>query len=104
MMLVVERLLAMSQTELDRHIAAVIENIGTPERGPISQRRAQLLNYVATIGSNGQLANRLVAAGTLNALAVQVKDAPLLEPWVSHRQFVSVILQIILYCPFMFIV
>ena len=80
MMLAVERLLAMSQTELDRHIAAVIENIGTPERGPISQRRAQLLNYVATIGSNGQLANRLVAAGTLNALAAQVKDAPLLEP------------------------
>lgn len=70
----------MSQTDLDKHIDALIESIGAPERGPISQRRAQLLNYVATIGSNGQLANSLVAAGMLNALAVQVKDTPLLEP------------------------
>ena len=75
----VERLLSASQQDLDKHVAALIESIGTPERGPVSQKRVQLLNYVATIGGNSQLANALVAAGMLNTLALQFKDASLLE-------------------------
>ncbi len=72
----VDKLLALPAADQDKHIGLVVECLGTPEKGPPSQRRIHLLNYVGSLGTNSMLANLMVKHGILAVLARQLKDVP----------------------------
>ena len=71
-----EKLASLSETEQQRHVSQLIEQLGVVEKGPPSQKRLQLLNYIGCIaGADTGLANHLVDASVLSLLAKQAREA-----------------------------
>ncbi|XP_025099125.1 serine/threonine-protein kinase ULK4-like isoform X3 [Pomacea canaliculata] len=69
-----EKLNSMTEKELLKHIRAVIESIGSPEKGPPSQKRIHLLHYAASIASSMVVATAFVNTSALMVLAHQIRD------------------------------
>ncbi len=56
-------------------MSQLLEQISAAEKGPPSQKRLHLLNYVGAIaGADTGVANRLVDAGILSLLAKQARE------------------------------
>jgi hypothetical protein len=75
-----DKLVKMSVRELEKHLDAVCEALGTTEKGPVSQKRLHLLHYIGSIASaSSRVSNRLVHAGVLSVLCRLVKEAQHVE-------------------------
>lgn len=69
----------MSSQDQEKHFTTIMDSLSVTEKGPPSQRQIQLFNYIATICSNGHIANALVRLGVLTLLSRQIKDTQQME-------------------------
>lgn len=75
----VDKILSLSEKDMVKHLKIIVDNIGCPEKGPPSQKRVNLLNYVGSIAANSLIAGYLVRMGALGVLARQVKETQHLD-------------------------
>ncbi|XP_041374855.1 serine/threonine-protein kinase ULK4-like isoform X2 [Gigantopelta aegis] len=75
----VEKLTALSEKDLTKHMKQILDNISQPEKGPPSQKRIHLLHYVASIASSPFVASLLLQSNALSIMGRQLKDTPHVE-------------------------
>ena len=69
-----EKLNSMADKEFMKHIRAIVDGIGSGEKGPPSQRRIQLLHYAASLASSSSCATALIHSNALVVMAHQIRD------------------------------
>ena len=70
----VEKLNSMPDNEFMKHIRAIVDSVGSGEKGPPTQRRIQLLHYAASVASSAACATALVHCNALMVMAHQIRD------------------------------
>lgn len=69
-----EKFNSLPEKDQTKHMKAILDNINSSEKGPPSQKRIQLLHYMATFCSNSAVATFLVKNEVLTMLAKQLKE------------------------------
>ena len=74
-----EKFHSLPEKDQSKHMKAILDNINSSEKGPPSQKRIQLLHYMASFCSDKAVAAYLVRSDVLSMLARQLKE-------VSHTE------------------
>ena len=69
-----EKFNSLPEKDQTKHMKAILDNINSSEKGPPSQKRIQLLHYMAAFCSNSAVATYLVKNEVLAMLAKQLKE------------------------------
>lgn len=69
-----EKVSKLAPAEQEKHLTAIQEALSVPEKGPPSPKLAHLLNYMATVASVPEVANKLTSMGVLSLLARLIKE------------------------------
>ncbi|BFZ15632.1 hypothetical protein BsWGS_18671 [Bradybaena similaris] len=75
----VEKLTGLLEKEIQKHAKAITDSIAQIEKGPPSQKRLQLLNYIVCVASCKQLSTALTQYGLIGTMVKQIKDSTHLD-------------------------
>uniref|UniRef100_A0A2C9L0L6 Protein kinase domain-containing protein n=1 Tax=Biomphalaria glabrata TaxID=6526 RepID=A0A2C9L0L6_BIOGL len=70
-----EKLSSMSDKEVQKQAKAIADNLTQAEKGPPSQKRIHLLQYLACVASCHELSTSLTQQGLLGTIAKQIKES-----------------------------
>ena len=74
-----EKLQEFSNTDVHKQCQAITDTLSLQEKGPPSQKRIHVINYMGTIARVPNVANHLVQCSCINVLAKQARDAQTIE-------------------------
>ncbi|XP_074642606.1 serine/threonine-protein kinase ULK4-like [Tubulanus polymorphus] len=69
-----EKIQAMTSKDQEKHLTNLMDLLGNQEKGPPSQKRLHLLNYVATIANNKVVAQILAKLNVFQVIAKQIRE------------------------------
>ena len=69
-----EKFHSLPEKDQSKHMKAILDNINSSEKGPPSQKRIQLLHYMASFCSDKGVSGYLVKNEVLSMLARQLKE------------------------------
>ncbi|GFR84606.1 serine/threonine-protein kinase ULK4 [Elysia marginata] len=86
-----EKMSGFSEKDIQKQARLICENITVAEKGPPSQKRIQLLNYIVSVSSCKQISTALTQLGLLGTMTKQIRESSHLDMRMRFARAVGMV-------------